>query len=512
MIEIELKFQIPAAKRKALARAVLQQKPEHVELHAKYFDTADHFLQRHHISLRQRQENGQWRQTLKAPKNHLERIEIETELDSEDPSHAAALNDADSRIDVLPYLQQKNLRKLLKPLVKTACSLQFETQIRRQRFIQFIHSPQTHSPPEDNGAINAETINASQIEVSLDQGLILANGNSHEVYEIEFELKQGSIQDLIDTIKPWIKKYGIWLDSSSKALCGQRLQQGLNTAPVQYQTALLLNQQDNSRSALQKMTANCLEHLLPNSSAIALNQYQPEHVHQARVAIRRLRSALKTFAFEAPIISRAAIWQQQLADLFRQLGSTRNYDALTESLMPQLAAAGSPILQLPPALNETEQNISLIFQKQETAFLLLELIAFAHAVPQKSIELDKALKKRLHSMHSRICQAALQFEHLPDEDKHRLRKRVKTLRYSIEFAASHYEKKAVKAYLKALKPLQEDLGRLNDLAVAHAIFEAAAAEQPKHWFVLGWIAAEKQQITKHIMQSLKAFRQAKPFW
>ena len=235
-------------------------------------------------------------------------------------------------------------------------------------------------------------------------------------------------------------------------------------------------------------------------------------MHQARVAIRRLRSALKTFAFESPAVSKAALWQKKLADLFQQFGTTRDRDALSESFMPQLIAAGSPIVQL-PLLQETETvNIRDIFQTPATTLLLLELIEFAYSPPQKSLKLKKQLNKRLHKMHAHICHAQTQFAHMQDAEKHQLRKRVKTLRYSVEFASSLYSKTKVKTYLKALKPLQDNLGRFNDLSVAYSLFEKNTQQQPEAWFVLGWITAEKQQLEKHIVKNLKRFSQVQPFW
>ena len=482
MSEIELKFQIPQAKLKALSRYVQQQSPERLQLHAKYFDTADLYLQQHQISLRQRLENEKWLQTLKAPKNNIERIEIETELNPHESNS----------IGLEPYLQEKSLQAVLLPALQSPLSVQFETQIQRQQILQ--------------------PFNGSEIEIAFDQGQITANDLALQIHEIEFELKQGDIRDLIQAILPWIKKYHIWLDSGSKALKGQMLQQSCSAAPVQYQSALKLNAADDCDTALKKIIANCLEHLLPNSSAIASGQFSSEHVHQTRVAIRRLRSALKTFAFESPAVSKAALWQQKLADLFRQFGATRDRDALSESFMPQLIAAGSPIVQL-PLLQETETvNISDIFQTPATTLLLLELIEFAYSPPQKSPKLKKPLNKRLHKMHAHICRAQTQFAHMQDAEKHQLRKRVKTLRYSVEFASSLYSKTKVKTYLKALKPLQDNLGRFNDLSVAYSLFEKNTQQQPEAWFVLGWITAEKQQLEKHIVKSLKRFNQAQPFW
>ena len=97
-------------------------------------------------------------------------------------------------------------------------------------------------------------------------------------------------------------------------------------------------------------------------------------MHQARVAIRRLRSALKIFQPYHQDLPEE--WQDQLRNIFQQLGSTRDRDALAESLLPQLEAAGSPVLQLPPA-QQDQADISQLFRKPATMELILELLQFS---------------------------------------------------------------------------------------------------------------------------------------
>ncbi|CAM4262355.1 CYTH and CHAD domain-containing protein [Acinetobacter pragensis] len=482
MSEIELKFQIPPSKLKALRLAFLRQQPEDLHLHAKYFDTAHLDLQQHQISLRQRKENKIWIQTLKAPKNSIERIEIETELGEPEPS----------AIDLRPYTQHKKIQQLLKPVLQShdPLSLQFETHILRQRFLHLQ--------------------NSSQVELSLDLGKIIAAEQNLEVHEIEFELKEGNIHDLIQAIQPWLKKYQIWLDSQSKAVKGQLLQQIKSAPAVQYQSVLKLKPHADSISALQQMISNCLEHLLPNSSAIALEQYDAGHVHQARVAIRRLRSAFKSF--QSPQIAHAEIWQEQLAELFRQLGNTRDRDALAESLIPQLKQAGSPLTELPAQSSAEQIQISAVFRAPSTTRLLLELIEFANSEQAQGKSLKKHIHQQLNKMHRQICQAESAFVQMQASEKHQVRKRVKRMRYSVEFVSSLYPQSEIKQYLKALKPLQENLGRFNDLCVAHALFEQSIALQPKAWFVLGWIASEQKHIELTIKKNLQRFKQVQRFW
>ena len=65
MLEVELKFQVPAAQRKALAVAVATTTATRIALRARYFDTEDRRLAAAGLALRVRKEGRQWVQTLK---------------------------------------------------------------------------------------------------------------------------------------------------------------------------------------------------------------------------------------------------------------------------------------------------------------------------------------------------------------------------------------------------------------------------------------------------------------
>ena len=487
MSEIELKFQIPSTYRAAFEKAFKKNKlVQQQRLWAKYYDSPEQHLAKQRIALRQRLEGDIWRQTLKAPSpQHYERFELEHELGHEAPEQC----------DLACYENHKQARKILKKALNGSdvdLALQFETDVLRYSHLAHYKN--------------------SQIEVAFDLGEIRQGKNSVDIYEVKFELKQGEIADLIAYIQPWIKKYHLWLDTRSKSQRGNMLHNNESMIPVQQQSALQLEHPENIHALLAQITQNCLAHLLPNATAIASQDYASGHVHQARVAIRRLRSAFKIYAEYDALANQN--WESQLATLFQQLGSTRDQDALRESLIPQLESAGSPITVLPPAANE---NIAIdaIFRSPTTTLLLLQLISFSHASAAEDPEqkpLKKILRKRLQKMHQQICEDAGHFQQFDVETKHRTRKRVKRLRYTVEFVSSLFAENEVKTYLKTLKPLQETLGHFNDLMVAQSLYASHAQTEPKTWFVLGWIASEERHISAQAEQDLQQFAQSEPFW
>ena len=486
MLEVELKFQIPASHQDKLHHVFVSKRAKMQNLHAKYYDTPERHLAKNKISLRQRLEGTHWVQTLKLPSDHhLKRFELEIDLGEL----------AQPVLDFSIYTSHPEAKRILKDILQQPAEnfvLQFETDVERQ--VYNLH------------------YNEAKIEVSLDQGEIRHGSQKVAIHEIEFELKQGEIVDLIKCIQPWIKKYHLYLDVRSKAQRGDALSQDTKFAPVQHATALELNQYDSKNSALQKIINNTLQHLLPNATAIATEQYQSEHVHQLRVAIRRLRSALRIFGDWSNEIDPE--WQNQFATLFRQLGSTRDRDALTEDLLPRLEHAGAPYIQLPEPSQTSQLSIVDALRAREFSNLILVLIDFVHRPLENhsKTKLNKAIAKKLQPLHRQICKDAEHFIDLDVDSQHRTRKRLKRLRYRVEFIASIYPNKEVKHYLKDLKPAQESLGQYNDLIVAENLYQSIVKQKQKVWFVLGWIANEKQHVLNQAQQDLKHYRQTDTFW
>ena len=486
MLEVELKFQIPLSYQKQIYQLFLSKNVRPISLYAQYYDTPERHLAEQKFSLRQRLEDTHWIQTLKAPSgHHLERFELEIDLGELD----------NPALDLKIYQSNPQAKKLLQQVLgKQAKNLitQFETDV--ERLVYVVH------------------YNRAEIEVSLDRGEIRHDDQTLAIYEIEFELKQGSIQDLIKFIQPWVKQYHLWLDVRSKAQRGDLLAQDLKIAPAQFASPLQLKQKDSTDCALKQIVNNVLQHFLPNATAIAAEQYNSEHVHQTRVAIRRLRSALRVFSDWSTDADPE--WQEQLRTLFRQLGSTRDRDALSEGLLPQLQQAGAPFVQLPDVPEDNSIPIDESLRSLDAVNLILALLQFVHqpCVTKQKTQLKKDIAKKLQKLHQQICKDADHFLELDIELQHRTRKRVKRLRYCIEFIASLYPGKDVKNYLKDLKPAQESLGQFNDLNVAEAMFQDLVKRKQKVWFILGWIANEKKYILEQAQAHLDTYAKTDTFW
>ncbi|WP_036251129.1 CHAD domain-containing protein, partial [Methylibium sp. T29] len=120
--------------------------------------------------------------------------------------------------------------------------------------------------------------------------------------------------------------------------------------------------------------------------------------------------------------------------------------------------------------------------------------------------------QRLQAWHAQALRDAKRFDTLSDEARHRLRKRLKRLRYTIEFTAGLFQRRAVERYLDALREAQEHLGEFNDVCVALAAYRPLVPQQPQTWFALGWLAARREATLAACSRSLKRLRKARPFW
>ncbi|RYF67359.1 MAG: CHAD domain-containing protein, partial [Comamonadaceae bacterium] len=85
--------------------------------------------------------------------------------------------------------------------------------------------------------------------------------------------------------------------------------------------------------------------------------------------------------------------------------------------------------------------------------------------------------------------------------QHRLRKRLKRLRYVTEFLAPALQGGGAR-FLKRLKPAQKALGALNDEQVAEHLYRTIAEDDTKAWFGVGWLTARRKPLVAECQRAL----------
>lgn len=489
VFETELKFQIPKERRAVLARAVATASARTVRLRARYFDTPDRRLAAAGLALRLRLEGRHWVQTLKGRGDGLmQRVEHEVAV-------PGAMRTPPG-LDVSRHAGTPAGEALAKALGdEGAAQLQvlFETDVKR--------------------VLRLMRHEGAQIEVALDIGHLRAGQAQAPLSEIEFELKRGPAAGLIALAARWAERHGLWLDVRTKAERGDRLARGVEVDKPTGSQAPVLHSRQSPDVALRAIVGACLAQILPNASDVAAGVGTPDHLHQTRVGVRRLRSALREFGDWTAELNSS--WEPRLSALFDVLGAARDRDVLSAALLPALRSAGAPMAELPSATGAAGAAGAAL---REASGLWLSLIDFCNASEPAPSADDEAepLRERirpcLKRLHRQVTGDADRFETLDDALRHRTRKRLKRLRYCVEFVASLYGEKAVKRYLKALRPAQEALGHYNDVIVAEHAFRERLAEDPRAWFALGWLAGQRMQLLREATQALMVLSKASRFW
>lgn len=485
--EFELKFQVPPERSAAVEAALKRGRAQRTRLRARYFDSAGEALARAGLTLRLRQEGRAWVQTAKGPGHgDFERLEHNVPVEA----------DGEAEPD-LQLHEGQPVGELLRAALHGERLLPcFETDVTRlSRVIE---------------------AGGTAVEVALDRGRIRANSRSQAVSELEFELKQGSPAALVELAQRWSEEHGLWLDPLPKSGVGRRLAQGIvEPPPVRAQARKL--SVDSANGLLASALGAGLQQVLGNAREIAAGVFAPEHVHQLRVGLRRVRTVLLELDELPALAGLDPQVEPVLHGLFRILGRHRDLTTLLPDLEQEVMAAGGPIQPWQPALPDLP-DLPAAVRAAAVQSALLQLLAFLQELEQAPHggslkETRKLARARLARLHRQSLRKGRRFARLTQEERHEERKRVKRLRYLAELVRPLFPRRAVDRFVAALEGLQDALGSYQDLAAGRALFEERSRADPAAWFGAGWLAARGEQCARECEKACrKAAAKAQPFW
>lgn len=515
MHELELKFAVPSYTQGVLRKQIETKTAQQQRLSAYYFDTPNQDLAKKGMALRIRFEDNHWVQTLKTAGDGVaKRVELNTVLQltgTPDTIDATNLQVELALIEEPTVVQQLTKIMPLEQLAQ-ALTVQYFTDVTRT-------SRQVKK-------------NNSRIEIAYDIGKVAigsltagvqAEGTTlkeSSIHEIEFELLEGEPSDLIDIAKTWCKKYKLYLSTVTKAQRGSLLLASKQFAdPVKADLSAMQVEKGTSQFAfLQAVVNNCLLQILPNASAIAEGSPDGNLVHQLRVGIRRLRTALKNFKFALGYID--PNWLMVLKQTFSLLGEYRDKEILQIKTQPMLESVGAPHVAWSTAVDIMPIDA---VRANDFQIVLLELIGFTHLpVPVDNPKAKPVVAKKLDKLFNAIAIASDKFASLDTESQHDVRKDLKSLRYVSEFAAPLFSSKTndkkgkkaaeLNAFLQYLEPAQDVLGEYNDNVVGHANYLEKAKTDPNALFAVGWFSGREQASSEQCAVSLKTVKNAPKFW
>ena len=478
-------------------------------LRSTYFDTGDFRLRRCGFTLRIREDGERLVQTLK----------------SDGPSTAGAVlkrNEWSRRIEVpvpsLPFAADPAVRDAVGPLKSAELTPAFSTDVMRRTARVEVAAP-------DCGT--------ALVEVALDSGEIRARGRRDTVSELELELIEGPASALFELAMTLQASASLHIQTASKAKRGYVLAGGEGYAGHKA-PSLALARGISVDEALSKIFRACADQCAANHDAV-LDRSDPEGVHQFRVALRRMRSAL--VAFKTVLPREHAAWlEREASRLIDVLGPARDWDVFITETLATVRAARLDDDTLGRLAEAAEVERARAYEHAEalrapvyTDFLLrfgrwIETAGWRDETNRAVLDqpLARLGERPLDKCHERVLKRGRGFERLSDASLHRLRISLKKLRYAGEFFAAQFPDGKPRPYIRAMRRLQDDLGRLNDAAVAERCLKELldAQRESSHLAalevgagqVIGWHARAREETRSQIAENWRVFVAAEPYW
>jgi inorganic triphosphatase YgiF len=484
LVEVELKLEYEPADRERLIAAI---QPEPVgskprRLVATYFDTPDLALSKAGYSLRVRREGSKRVQTVKTVSSNTAGLFSRGEWDRPVAKDEPVLDD-----------KAGPLGQIVDAHVRARITSIFVTDVERLA-----------------GPVESAT---AQLEYAIDSGEVRTGQRSVPLSELELELKQGSPELLFDFARNLNEKVPLRLGVKTKSSRGYALIGAVPGAAVKAEP-IRLDPELTAAQSFVEIAGACIRQYRLNE-ALLLESGGVEAIHQARVALRRLRSA---FALFRPMIQgddRAPLLSAELRWLAGELGLIRDIDVL----LPRLGQDQRTALAV--IRDGKYEHLHNLLLSSQVRLLPIDLSEWLTIGQWQTRPADPALHDRnirefaadrLDRLRRRIKHEGRHLATVDDEHRHEVRKDAKKLRYAAEFFVSLYPgRKArhrIDAFLDRLEDLQDKLGQLNDIAAAPELLARLGldAEVPAPG------EKERQHLIRDAADCFDALMGVKRFW
>lgn len=480
--ETELKLELSADAVDTLLGSGLLGEPVSVDpLTSIYFDTPDHQVWEGGYSLRIRTVGEAHVQTVKT-KGSNSAIFARSEWEAPVTGNT-------------PVIDYTTPLKAELDIDGTASVAQFSTSVKRHRW-------------------NVDQ-DGSRIEAALDMGLIVAGDRQMQIRELELELKDGKPNALFILARRIEALVPIRFGVVSKAERGYRLLGEQETAckaePVYLDRDLRVS------GSFQVIAEACFRQFRLNES-ILMDRANPSALHQARVALRRLRSAFSLYKMIL-VDAESHRLKDELRWLTGILGTARNIDVM----IARVASSDIKSRLLEARDSAYEEVLNALYGSRAKA-LMLDLNEWLHCgeyltlpetaeirngpVVDFAIEVLDRQRKTLKKRGKSLVEA-------DDEHRHEARKAAKKLRYASEFLSSLFTSKQAERrygkFIKSMEQLQDELGLLNDMATAPTVVHNLELDShPEAESVI--VVGNREKLVNAAQSSLDELMERKRFW
>ncbi len=491
MREIEIKLELEAGADASLLHAPLGGKESsREELLALYFDTPDCELAEKRMSLRLRREGERWVQTFKSGGSGTGGLHSRDEW--EEPAGGPVLDLA--AFESTPLADLPDSHTLHERLIEV-----FRVGVLRLTW--------------------ELEINGSAVQVALDRGEVRGGDCASPIFELEIESKGGNPDAVFDLARELVARVPMRPSAVTKAARGYRLLRREALAPVKALAALKLDPSWSPAESARHCVASAMEQLQGNEEGVLASD-DPEFVHQLRVALRRVRSALRAHrkalepGFEEGV-------RDELKWITGVAGTARDLDVLSQETLPAMARDGAeadgPFEQRVEARRRAARaRLREALRSSRYALLMLTLARWlglpsAHA-PAGRVKLARFGGTAVGKNHRTLLDGAKGFADLEPAQRHEVRIAGKRLRYAVQGFESLFPEQKVASYLATLSALQDDLGAANDATVAMSLIESLDPPPTLAHFARGWLAARTEAALQPVAKHLTALKKAPAFW
>jgi CHAD domain-containing protein len=260
-----------------------------------------------------------------------------------------------------------------------------------------------------------------------------------------------------------------------------------------------------------------------------------EGVHQFRVSLRRMRSALSLFRNAIPKAARSH-WIEEMRWVAGELGLARDLDVFISEGIGTVAVE-LPLSGCQALLQLAEERRAQAYEHQVRSMLDSDRYrrfkeGFADWSGNKQWELRESSKKQakflcmnlvpfsrklMDKQERRVLTAGSNVNQHAPEEMHRLRIECKKLRYAAEFFRPLFL--GMDTFISHMRGLQDLLGLMNDVAVMRQLLDELLANEADHEILIyaggliGWRTCDYHHMLNRFDSYWEEFIEAKhPWW
>jgi triphosphatase len=382
----------------------------------------------------------------------------------------------------------------------------------------------------------------SEIALIVDDYKIDTGTQSAAFSEVEIALKRGERSELFQFIWMLDETVPLRLAVEAEGPRGYRLlrngpEEVIKTEPIYLQTGM------SSADAFRVIAHCCLHQVAGNERAMCAGDVVA--LHQMRIGLRRLRTALSVFSGFL-IDSQIDTIKAEIKWMTGMLAPARELDVFLAEVVAPLRREYREESGLQSLYRSYSAQRAKAYERARQAAssvrfraLMLELAAWIETGPWTMNQNEPARLARARLIESfaveeltrrrrKVKKEGKRLAALNPAERHQLRIRVKKLRYAAEFFSKLFpgKKQRKREIMSSLKKLQDALGDVNDVAVQAGIKgeiiggakgrKSAAGKNQHRAFAAGLIIGHQKARLESLLNSAEdaysAFKDAKTFW